>query len=75
VSTAAGAGRVPNVRIGVDVDPAVFFDQFFDRIGPFARRLGCDAYTHNRRTGPSGDRPARALRPVAQPRRQASHQK
>jgi hypothetical protein len=32
------------VRIGVDVDPAVFFDQFFDqfidRIGPFARRLG-----------------------------------
>jgi len=28
------------VRIGVDVNPAVFFDQFIDRIGPFARRLG-----------------------------------
>jgi len=28
------------VRIGVDIDPAVFFDQFIDRIGPFAHRLG-----------------------------------
>lgn len=30
----------PNARIGVDVDPAVFFDRFVERVGAFARRLG-----------------------------------
>ncbi|MBO0883104.1 MAG: nucleoside hydrolase, partial [Mycobacterium sp.] len=29
-------GRNPNARIGIDVDPAVFFDRFIDRVGPFA---------------------------------------
>jgi purine nucleosidase len=33
-------GRKPNALIGVGVDPAVFFDRFIDRVGPFARRLG-----------------------------------
>jgi purine nucleosidase len=33
-------GRNPNALIGVDVDPAVFFDQFIDAVGPFAARLG-----------------------------------
>ncbi|MGH8920928.1 MAG: nucleoside hydrolase, partial [Actinomycetes bacterium] len=37
-------GREPNARIGIDVDPAMFFDRFFDRfvdlVGTFARRLG-----------------------------------
>ncbi|MGH3597319.1 MAG: nucleoside hydrolase, partial [Mycobacterium sp.] len=33
-------GRKPNALIGVGVDPAVFFDRFVDRVGPFARRLG-----------------------------------
>jgi purine nucleosidase len=32
-------GREPNARIGIDVDPAVFFDRFIERVGPFARRL------------------------------------
>jgi purine nucleosidase len=32
--------RKPNALIGVDVDPAVFFDRFIERVGPFARRLG-----------------------------------
>jgi purine nucleosidase len=32
-------GRQPNALIGVEVDPAVFFDRFIDRVGPFARRL------------------------------------
>ena len=32
--------REPNARIGVDVDPAAFFDRFIERVGPFARRLG-----------------------------------
>jgi purine nucleosidase len=33
-------GRKPNALIGVDVDPAVFFDRFINRVGPFAGRLG-----------------------------------
>lgn len=33
-------GREPNARIGIGVDPAVFFDRFIERVGPFARRLG-----------------------------------
>ncbi|MGB6515293.1 MAG: nucleoside hydrolase, partial [Mycobacterium sp.] len=33
-------GRKPNALIGVGVDPAVFFDRFVDRVGPFAARLG-----------------------------------
>jgi purine nucleosidase len=33
-------GRKPNVLIGIDVDSAVFFDRFVDRVGLFARRLG-----------------------------------
>lgn len=33
-------GRVPNARVGVDVDPDVFFARFIERVGPFARRLG-----------------------------------
>jgi purine nucleosidase len=32
--------REPNALIGVGVDPAVFFDRFIERVGPFARRLG-----------------------------------
>ncbi|AQT83014.1 nucleoside hydrolase [Mycolicibacterium litorale] len=32
-------GREPNAHVGVDVDPAGFFDRFIDRVGPFARRL------------------------------------
>jgi purine nucleosidase len=32
-------GREPNAHIGIDVDPAVFFDRFIERIGPFAHRL------------------------------------
>ena len=30
--------REPNALIGVDVDPAAFFDRFVERVGPFARR-------------------------------------
>ncbi|MEO8815575.1 MAG: nucleoside hydrolase, partial [Mycobacterium sp.] len=30
----------PNAQIGVDVDPAVFFDRFVERVGALARRLG-----------------------------------
>lgn len=33
-------GRKRNALIGVGVDPAVFFDRFTKRVGPFARRLG-----------------------------------
>ncbi len=33
-------GRKPNAHIGIGVDPAVFFDRFIGRVGPFARRLG-----------------------------------
>jgi purine nucleosidase len=32
-------GRVPNARVGVEVDPDVFFTRFIQRVGPFARRL------------------------------------
>ncbi|MGV0741393.1 nucleoside hydrolase [Mycolicibacterium sp. XJ870] len=32
-------GRRPNALVGVDVDPAVFFDRFIDRVGTFAKRL------------------------------------
>ncbi|WP_233211528.1 nucleoside hydrolase [Mycobacterium sp. shizuoka-1] len=35
-------GREPNAHVGVAVDPAVFFDRFIDRVGPFARRLHAD---------------------------------
>jgi purine nucleosidase len=31
-------GRRPNARVGVGVDPTVFFDRFIQRVGPFARR-------------------------------------
>jgi purine nucleosidase len=41
VTTADWSGsRKPNALIGVDVDPAVFFDRFIEQVGPFARRLG-----------------------------------
>ena len=33
-------GREPNAHIGVEVDPAAFFDRFIERVGPLARRLG-----------------------------------
>jgi len=33
-------GRKANALIGVDVDPAAFFDRFIERVGPFARGLG-----------------------------------
>jgi purine nucleosidase len=33
-------GREPNAQIGIDVAPAVFFERFIERVGPFARRLG-----------------------------------
>ncbi len=32
-------GRKPNALIGVDVDPAAFFDRFITRVGAFARTL------------------------------------
>lgn len=32
-------GRVPNAQVGVEVDPAVFFERFIERVGPFARRV------------------------------------
>lgn len=32
--------REPNARIGIEVDPAVFFDRFIERVGPFARQFG-----------------------------------
>jgi purine nucleosidase len=33
-------GRDHNALIGLDVDPAVVFDRFIERVGPFARGLG-----------------------------------
>jgi purine nucleosidase len=33
-------GRKPNAHIGLDVDPAVFFDRYIETVGQFARRLG-----------------------------------
>jgi len=32
-------GRVPNARVGTEVDSAAFFERFIERVGPFARRL------------------------------------
>jgi len=32
-------GREPNAQVGVSVDPAVFFERFIERVGPFARHL------------------------------------
>lgn len=32
-------GREPNALIGVDVDPAAFFDRFITRVGAFAKQL------------------------------------
>ncbi|GJF08508.1 nucleoside hydrolase [Mycolicibacterium cyprinidarum] len=32
-------GREPNALIGVDVDPAAFFDRFITRVGTFAKQL------------------------------------
>ena len=32
-------GRAPNALVGVDVDPAAFFERFIARVGAFARRL------------------------------------
>jgi purine nucleosidase len=32
-------GRHPNAHIGVEVDPAAFFDRFIARVGPFAASL------------------------------------
>lgn len=32
--------RKPNALIAVQADPAVFFDRFIERVGPFAGRLG-----------------------------------
>jgi purine nucleosidase len=41
MTTADSSGdREPNALIGIGVDPAVFFDRFIGRIGPFARGLG-----------------------------------
>ena len=31
-------GRRPNAQVGVEVDAAVFFERFIERVGPFARR-------------------------------------
>ncbi|MFZ1175967.1 MAG: nucleoside hydrolase [Mycobacterium sp.] len=33
--------REPNALIGIDVDASAFFDRFIERVGPFARPLGC----------------------------------
>jgi purine nucleosidase len=33
-------GRGPNARIGVEVDPAAFFDRFIARVGAFAAGIG-----------------------------------
>ncbi|QUR66526.1 nucleoside hydrolase [Mycobacterium spongiae] len=32
--------REPNVRIGIGVDPAAFFDRFIERVAALARRIG-----------------------------------
>lgn len=32
-------GRPPNARVGVGVDPDVFFDRFIERVGAFAQRV------------------------------------
>ena len=33
-------GRSPNALVGLEVDPAAFFDRFIARVGSFAKRLG-----------------------------------
>lgn len=33
-------GRELNALVGIEVDPAAFFDRFIARVGPFAQRLG-----------------------------------
>jgi len=40
-------GRQPNARVGVEVDPAVFFTRFIDRVGPFARGLTARPLNHS----------------------------
>lgn len=37
--TPRSGDRKPNALIGIGVDPAVFFDRFIGRVGPFASRL------------------------------------
>jgi purine nucleosidase len=32
-------GKPPNAHVGVEVDPAAFFDRFIERVGPFAAGL------------------------------------
>ena len=32
-------GRESNAHVGIEVDPAAFFDRFIERVGPFARQL------------------------------------
>ncbi|HZA08857.1 nucleoside hydrolase [Mycobacterium sp.] len=32
--------RKPNAHVGIDADPAEFFDRYIARVGPFASRLG-----------------------------------
>jgi purine nucleosidase len=31
-------GRPPNARVGVEVDAAMFFERYIERVAPFARR-------------------------------------
>ncbi len=33
-------GRKPNAQVGLEVDPAAFFERYIARVAPFARRLG-----------------------------------
>jgi inosine-uridine nucleoside N-ribohydrolase len=33
-------GRRPNALVGIEVDPALFFDRFIGRVGSFVQRLG-----------------------------------
>src|SRR5262249_52098577 len=39
----------PNALIGIEVDGAVFFDRFIERVGPFARQLGCPSPSRHAR--------------------------
>ncbi len=36
-------GRPPNARVGVEVDAAAFFEQFIERVGPFAWRVASES--------------------------------
>lgn len=38
-------GREPNAQVGVEVDPAAFFDRFIERVGQYAHRLGDAGYS------------------------------